>query len=52
MKGEPVFHDEVKTKHGILLTPTSWGKVKKMAQQQRTSASEVIEQLIRDAEGG
>ncbi|MDF5730677.1 MAG: hypothetical protein PUP92_22310 [Rhizonema sp. PD38] len=49
-KNIPIFHDEVKERHTIVLTPTAWLKLKNMAQKQGLSISEKIEQWVRDTE--
>lgn len=51
MKGIPVMHSEVKVRCNISLTPTSWQQLKDYAKSQGMSASEVIEQFIKDTTG-
>lgn len=45
------MYDEVKKKHGILLTPSSWEWLQEKAKSEGTSASELIEQWIRKTKG-
>ncbi len=54
IKGEkniPIFYDEVKQKHTIVLTPTAWEKLKVLSKNKGLSVSEFIEQLVRDTPG-
>ena len=39
----PLFHDEVKKRHHVLLTPTAWQRLQDLAASHGTSASELIE---------
>ena len=50
-RGIPVHHDQVKTRHTIWLTPNTWDKAKTLAKNQKTSVSELIEELIRNIDG-
>lgn len=50
-KNTPFMYDEVKQKHGILLTPSSWKWLQEKAKSEGTSASELIEQWIRKTKG-
>ncbi|BAZ26205.1 CopG/DNA-binding domain-containing protein [Kalymmatonema gypsitolerans NIES-4073] len=43
VKNVPLFHDEVKTRHHILLTPTAWQRLQQRAKEQGISVSELIE---------
>ena len=47
VKNIPMFYDEIKKKHGIWLTDSSWLGAKEKALTNDLSASEYIEQLIR-----
>lgn len=51
LRGVPVIHSEVKVRCNISLTPTSWDKLKQYAKSKNMSASEVIEQFIKDTVG-
>ncbi|MBO3457848.1 hypothetical protein G7B40_019030 [Aetokthonos hydrillicola Thurmond2011] len=51
-KNIPYLHDEIKTKHTVLLTPTVWEKLKTMAETKGTSISEIIEQWVRETGDG
>ena len=46
-----MHHDQVKTRHTIWLTPNTWDKAKTLAKNQKTSVSELIEELIRNIDG-
>ena len=46
-KNNPVLHEELKKKHGIWLTDSSWLGAREKALRNGLSASEYIEQLIR-----
>jgi guanylate kinase len=45
------MHDEVKSRHSIFLTPSSWKWLQDKAKSEGTSASEMIEQWIRETKG-
>jgi hypothetical protein len=47
----PVFYDELKKVHEIMLTPTAWKKLQDMARKQNTSISELIETWARNCDG-
>lgn len=47
VKNTPVLHDEVKKRHGILLTDTAWKKLVDTAKLRDTSVSEMIEKWAR-----
>ncbi|MEB3180992.1 MAG: hypothetical protein VKL59_18455 [Nostocaceae cyanobacterium] len=47
VKDVPVFYSELKKKHGIYLTDTAWQLIQKEAAKNQTSASELLEKLIR-----
>ena len=47
VKNIPMFYEEIKKKHGIWLTDSSWLGAKEKALRNELSASEYIEQLIR-----
>lgn len=44
LRNIPVLHDEVKTKRTVVLTPTTWEKIKNEASMRGISASELIEE--------
>lgn len=48
VKGVPVCRDEVKERHLIMLTPFAWKVLSGEAKTERSSCSELIEQMIRD----
>lgn len=48
MRDTPVFYDEVKVRKNVMITPSSWEKLKAKASQAGTSVSEVLEQIIRN----
>ncbi len=48
MKGKPVHYDQVKTKHTIFLTPSTWEKAREISKKKKTSVSVFIEELIRN----
>ena len=48
-KNIPAIHDEVKKQHGVFITPSSWAWLQQKAKSDKTSASEIIEALIRKA---
>ena len=48
MRGIPVHHNQVKSKHTIWLTPDAWNKAKQLAKIRKTSVSELIEKMIKD----
>jgi macrodomain Ter protein organizer (MatP/YcbG family) len=50
-KNIPIFHEEVKQKHTIVLTPTAWDKLKLLSKNKGLSISEFIEQMARDTPG-
>ncbi len=52
MRGEPVLHKQLKTQCTVWLTPETWEKIKTLAKNKSTSASEIIEQLFQDEDGG
>jgi hypothetical protein len=47
-KNVPIFYDEVKERHTVVLTPTTWAKLKSLADTKEVSISEIIEQLVRE----
>jgi hypothetical protein len=47
VKNTPVLHDEVKKRHGILLTDTAWKRLVNVARLKNTSVSEMIEEWAR-----
>lgn len=50
-KNVPFFYDEVKERHTVLLTPSTWSTLKEKANKEGTSVSELIEQWVRDTTG-
>ena len=51
IKNEGILHDEVKSRHHILVTPSSWEKMKEYANRKGISVSECIEMWARNIEG-
>jgi hypothetical protein len=51
VRNVPLYHSEVKEKHLIMVTPTSWNKMKAEAQRQGTSISELIELWAQTLDG-
>lgn len=47
----PVLHDEVKSRHHVLLTPSSWAKLQKYAASKNISVSELIEGWAQSIDG-
>lgn len=45
-----MLHDEVKKRRTLNFTPTAWEKLLTLAKNANTSASEYLEQIIRDIE--
>lgn len=50
-KNSPFFYDEVKQRHSIFLTPSSWRWLQEEAKVNNTSPSELLEQMIRQTKG-
>ncbi|BAZ24356.1 hypothetical protein NIES4073_52510 [Kalymmatonema gypsitolerans NIES-4073] len=48
VRNSPVFYDELKKEHRLMFTPTGWKKLRKVADKQNTSVSELIETWIRN----
>ncbi len=46
----PVFYDEVKKGHEILLTDTVWNELKTRAKNKKLSVSEYVERWVRGIE--
>lgn len=46
-KNAPLFYEEVKTKHSIMMTPIAWDLLQKHAQEHGVSVSEFLERWIR-----
>ncbi|MFB2770156.1 hypothetical protein ACE1AT_12850 [Pelatocladus sp. BLCC-F211] len=44
IKNQPVYHDEIKVKRTVFLTPTAWEKIKEEAKNRGISASELVEE--------
>ncbi len=51
MRNQPVFYEEVKEPHRVMLTPRAWKILQDMAKKRETSVSEVIESLARRSDG-
>lgn len=51
VRNQPVFYEEIKEPHRIMLTSTAWKILQGIAKVQNTSVSEVIESLARKMEG-
>lgn len=47
MKNQPVFYDEPKKGHQIMLTDTAWNTLKELSSIEKVSASQYIEKIIR-----
>lgn len=47
VKNKPVLHDEVKERHQILVTPTTWDNMRREAVRRNISISELIEEFGR-----
>jgi hypothetical protein len=52
LRGIPVLHNERKTRHTLLITPSSWGKLQRVAQSNGLSLSEYVEQWIISIDDG
>ncbi|NMG10175.1 hypothetical protein DP117_26175 [Brasilonema sp. UFV-L1] len=50
-RNQPVFYEEIKKPHRIMLTPTAWKILQDMAASHNTSVSEIIELLARRSDG-
>jgi len=50
-KNIPYFHDKIKTRHNVLLTPTAWQNLQDKAKTKGMSVSEIIERWARDTPG-
>jgi len=48
----PVLHAEKKTRHNLVITPSSWEKLKRIAQKNGLSLSEYVEWWIISLEEG
>ncbi|MDF5722154.1 MAG: hypothetical protein PUP91_17035 [Rhizonema sp. PD37] len=51
LKNQPVLYEELKKPRTIWLTTESWGQVQESAVRLKISASEYVEQLIREKHG-
>ncbi|MBW4631021.1 MAG: hypothetical protein KME30_03680 [Iphinoe sp. HA4291-MV1] len=51
IKNQPVLHEELKKCRGIYLTDTAWKVAQEKAKNLNISASEYVEQLIRECHG-
>ena len=51
IKNEGILHDEVKSRHHILVTPSSWEKMKEYASTKGISVSELVEFWARNIDG-
>lgn len=47
IKNTPVLYDEPKKKRGVMLTDTAWHSIQELAVKNDVSASEYLEELIR-----
>ena len=48
IRNQPVFYDEMKERHMVVITPTAWRKLLALAIDANLSASECLERIIRD----
>ncbi|MUG92896.1 hypothetical protein F7734_50985 [Scytonema sp. UIC 10036] len=48
IKNQPVFYDEMKERHMIVVTPTVWKKLQALAIDSDLSVSECLERIVRD----
>lgn len=48
IKNQPVFYDEMKERHMIVVTPTVWKKLQALAIDADLSVSEYLERVVRD----
>jgi hypothetical protein len=48
VREQPVLYDEPKKKRGVMLTDTAWHKIQELAVRNSMSASEYLEQMIRN----
>ena len=51
IKNVPVLHNELKKRHGVLLTDTAWEALKKKAKEDGISISEMIEAWAKKMHG-
>lgn len=51
MRGVPVHYDELKKKHGVWLTESTWSKLQELAKEDGVSVGEYIERLVRGIGG-
>lgn len=47
IKGQPFYYDEVKKQGSLMLTPTSWKKLDKIAETAGLTRSEFLERVLR-----
>jgi len=47
IKNQPVFYDEMKERHMVVVTPTAWKKLQALAIDADLSVSECLERIIR-----
>ena len=47
IKNQPVFYDEPKKGHQLMLTDSAWNMLKKVSSLNNVSASQYIEEIIR-----
>lgn len=47
MRGVPVHYDELKKKHGIWLTDSTWSKLRELSKNEGVSVGEYVERLVR-----
>lgn len=48
VRNVPLFHDQVKKAHHILLTPAAWQRLQQRAKEQGISVSELVERWAMD----
>ncbi|MBW4629652.1 MAG: hypothetical protein KME49_30120 [Brasilonema octagenarum HA4186-MV1] len=46
MRGVPQLHEELKSKHTVWFTPTSWEKLQIKAIRENISVSEILEKMV------
>jgi hypothetical protein len=51
VKNVPVLHNEIKKRHGVLLTDTAWAVLVNQAKKKGVSVREMIESWARSLEG-
>ena len=51
IKNQPILHEELKKQRAVWLTSKTWGEVQESAARLKISASEYVEQMIRERHG-